>query len=88
MTGRRVLSRSDTAPIVIARLDVQSGDITFEDSGWMRESSPRMTARPCGPHSLTRLGILDFELSKRTGYDKVIVVEHQRPRHTVLEQLE
>src|ERR1700733_10798849 len=36
---------------------------------------------------LTRLGVLDVEFPQRAGNDEISVVEHQRPRNTVLEQL-
>src|SRR6266487_2286000 len=37
---------------------------------------------------LTRLRILDVELAHRARDDEIIVVEHQRPRHAVLIELE
>src|SRR5262245_10342757 len=38
--------------------------------------------------SFTRLGVLGVELAERAGNHEIIVVEHQGPRHAVLEQLE
>ena len=40
------------------------------------------------PPLITRLRVPDVEFSQRAGNDKIIIVEHQGPRHAVLEQFE
>jgi hypothetical protein len=63
--------------------------IFFVAKTWMAGASPAMTVKlgePCAKSAfahpttlLTRLGILDVEFPQRAGYDKIVVVEHQRP---------
>src|ERR1700730_276119 len=66
--------------------------MTVSKPSWLFENRIRPSTRndeqKAPAPSLTRLGILDVEFAHRAGDDKIIVVEHQRPRDAVLVQLE
>src|SRR5258708_30234893 len=92
MTGRR--SRKNEPHPRMSALCAHSGGASSCEPRRMRGKNPpspfetpafggllRVTTS-----SLTRLGILDVELSERAGNDEIVVIEHQRPRDAVLAQ--
>src|ERR1700686_4673895 len=93
MTGRRRRMRSNR----VARMSALSAEArrakaeaTCGSPGY-RFAHPGYAPPDDRRPSLTRLDVLcvlDVEPAERPGNDEVVVIEHQRARHAVLEQLE